>query len=135
MASIFPSALWRTLSPLASPPWPVLTLTCLQNLSHFLHSDSLVLFESVSVQCQTVLFYFSTTCSLNLKITLLSRPWAGGGGVVLPMLRVSALLESRPGGGWGRGNSCALVSCTPETFNRHFSSSQMTDLTECLSSL
>lgn len=56
--------------------------------------------------------------------------------VSLLMLRISALLEPRPGGRQHREeNSCSLVLCTPETFNRHFSSSQMTDLTECLTIL
>lgn len=54
----------------------------------------------------------------------------------LLILRISALLEPRPGGRQHREeNSRSLVFCTPETFNRHFSSSQMTDLTECLTIL
>lgn len=50
----------------------------------------------------------------------------------LPKLRISAPLELSPGGRRGSENSHPLVFCTPETFNRHSSSSQITDLTKCL---
>lgn len=48
------------------------------------------------------------------------------------MLRISAPLEPSPGGRGGSENSHPLVFCTPGTFSRHSSSSQITDLTKRL---